>query len=470
MTSAASQQHAAVEDQQAPRLDALPAEPDAKGAAPSDPPFSAAPTPIAEATAVSQIQPRRASVVAPEALARSEIAPVASSQMPTASEADVNLSRLTGSSEEAVEHASVLSVAQVAVAPRANGATELAEVKPLTPPSAVAMANKSTVLEPPAVAHTRASRTAGTLPPWTATGGTPPRPKQTRYWALSGTAGLLVMLAVLVVSIPFPAIWAASITATPQTTMPASAASSPIAAEEATRPSTTTAVGAAPVATSTPGPAVETAPATTMLSTTTTVADACNAQRTAQAPSGSAAEHLERGLAALGAAQYDQAISEFSWSIELDNFSFERPPGVPDNAEYRATVADQSGNVGGTETTSPPVSFQRPASTSTATPRPAAPAASQSAAPAPPTATSATLGNVVVASPTSGANQQVSPAGGAAPAQQDEPAPAQPTQPRGVLPQSGWDDRFVLSLLFVAALFLAAAGWILQLQRRKRHE
>ncbi|MDP9315278.1 MAG: hypothetical protein M3R24_31190 [Chloroflexota bacterium] len=143
------------------------------------------------------------------------------------------------------------------------------------------------------------------------------------------------------------------------------------------------------------------------------------------------------------------------------NFSFERPPGILDNAEYRATIANQSGDVGGTDTTSPPVSFQRPAPTATATPRPSAPAASQPAALASPTATSAALGNVVVASPTSRANQQVPQAG--------EAAPAQSTQPRPGLPQSGWDDH-VLSLLLVASGFLAADGWILQSQRRKPHK
>jgi|GEM_PF-1804281 len=124
-----------------------------------------------------------------------------------------------------------------------------------------------------------------------------PRAKRTRYWEASGAAFLLVVLGVFVLRGPS----VLSLELTPQATVqPTTTTNNPVVL-----PSTET-----QTALVTPTP--------TVLATATAVPDVCTGDELTEAPTGSAQDHHQRGLAALEAGNFDQAIREYSWSIQLD--------------------------------------------------------------------------------------------------------------------------------------------------------
>jgi hypothetical protein len=145
------------------------------------------------------------------------------------------------------------------------------------------------------------------------------------------------------------------------------------------------------------------------------------------------------------------------------SFSFDRPAGTPDNAEYRVAVEGSTGDVGGIDTTSLPVSFDRPPSNPTVAPASPSPAPSpqQSAAPAP-VATPPTLGNV---QPSPGAQSpQTAAAGGSTQL-------AGESGTRELLPTTGAGAQRQIPLLLLVALILFAAAFALfRLGVRARRE
>ena len=129
------------------------------------------------------------------------------------------------------------------------------------------------------------------------------------------------------------------------------------------------------------------------------------------------------------------------------NFSFDKPPNTPDNAEYRVVVADADGKVSGTNTTSLPVSFDRPASVPTGTPQQQSPDPTQAAQ----------------------ATASASPAA----TQQDVLGASSPEQAGGrqqVLPQSGTNGLVLMWVLALVTLIFVAAAGLLHIAHRPQKE